>query len=195
MKYPGILIIFLVSLVIAENPVLLIVPGERVGPVSIFMSREELSEAVDDEFLVDKTIQIGEGYTTAATLVFSGTDKELEIQWDDQMSSAERITVIGEACETEVGIHNGMSLTSVDSILGEFRLLGFAWDYEGCADFSETSLGHGIRAFFYPVDLDTPDLLEAWESVLGDEWFSSRDPGMISLNPRITSIFIYRSFD
>lgn len=94
MKYSGLLIVLLVGLVIAGNPVLLIVPGERVGPVSIFMSREELSEAVGDEFLVD-----------------------------------------------------------------------------------------------------TPDMLEAWESVLGDEWFSSRDPGMIRLNPHITSIFIYRSFE
>lgn len=71
----------------------------------------------------------------------------------------------------------------------------FAWDYEGCADFSETSLGHGIRAFFDPGELDTPDMVEAWESVLGVEWFSSRNPAMIRLNPRITSIFIYRSFE
>ena len=195
MKYPGLTMILLAGLSVAGNPGLLIVPGERVGIVPLDISRVELSNLVGDEVLIDTTVHLGEGFMAPGTLVFPGTKRELEITWyDSLMNSTVGITVTGEAYETFEGIYIGMSLTDVNSLLGEFRLLGFAWDYEGQADFSGTSIGDGIYAAFYAGERDTPERLEAWESVLGDGWFSSLNPGMVNLDPRIASISIYSSY-
>ncbi len=195
MKYSGLTMILLAGLSVAGNPGLLIVPGERVGIVPLDISRVELSNLVGDEVLSDTSVHLGEGFMAPGTLVFPGTKRELEITWyDSLMNSTVGITVTGEAYETFEGIYIGMSLTDVNSLLGEFRLLGFAWDYEGQADFSGTSIGDGIYAAFYAGERDTPERLEAWESVLGDGWFSSLNPGMVNLDPRIASISIYSSY-
>lgn len=195
MKYPGLTIILLAGLSVAGNPGLLIVPAERVGIVPLDISRVELGDLVGDEALIDTTVHLGEGFMATGTLVFPGTKRELEITWfDSLMNSTVGISVTGEAYETFEGIRIGMSLTDVNSLLGEFRLLGFAWDYEGYAEFSGTSLGDGINAVFDAGDLDTPERQEAWESVLGDGWFSSLNQGMVNLDPRIASIRIYSSY-
>ncbi len=195
MKYPGLTMILLAGLSVAGNPGLLIVPGERVGIVPLDISRAELSNLVGNEVLIDTTVHLGEGFMAAGTLVFPGTKRELEITWyDSLMNSTVGITVTGEAYETSEGIRIGMSLTDANSLLGEFRLLGFAWDYDGRADFSNTLLGNGIYADFDAGELDTQEKIEAWESVLGDGWFSSLNPGMVDLDPRITSINIYSSY-
>ncbi len=192
MKYPSLTMCLLAGLSIAGNPAFLIVPSESIGIIPLGISRVELGNLVGDEVLIDTTIHLGEGYMTAGTLVYPGTEIELEIIWDDpDMNSAVVITVRGEAYETTEGIHIGTSLTEVNSLLGEFRLLGFAWDYEGRADFSNTLLGDGISADFDAGDRDTQEKIEAWESVLGDGWFNSRNPGMINLDPIIRSISIH----
>ncbi len=193
MKYPGLTMILLAGLSIAGNPAFLIVPSESVGVIPLGISREELSDIVSEEILVDTVIHLGEGYMTAGTLILPGTAKELKIVWDNSdMNSIEEITVTGEIFETFEGIHVGMSITDVNLILGEFNLLGFAWDYEGRADFSNTLLGSGISAVFDAGALDAQEKIEAWESVQGDGWFSSRNSGMINLDPVIKSISIHR---
>lgn len=195
MKYPVLIMLLLAGLSLAGNPGLLIVPGERVGVVPLDISRVELGILVGDEVLIDTTVHLGEGFMATGTLVFPGTKRELEITWfDSLMSSSVGITVTGEAYETSEGIRIGMSLTDVNFLLGEFRLLGFAWDYEGRSDFSNTSLGDCIYADFDAGALDTQEKIDAWESVQGDEWFSSLNPGMVNLDPRIASISIYSSY-
>ncbi|MCK5063725.1 MAG: hypothetical protein KAQ97_00510 [Candidatus Fermentibacteraceae bacterium] len=193
MKFSGVTLILITGLSIAANPAFLIVPSESVGVIQLGISREELSDILREEILVDTLIHLGEGYMTAGTLIFPGTSKELKIVWDNSdMNSIEEITVTGAIFETIEGIHVGMSLTDVNLILGEFNLLGFAWDYEGRSDFSNTLLGSGISAAFDAGALDTEEKIEAWESVQGDEWFSSIDPGMIDLDPVIESISVHR---
>lgn len=195
MKYSGLTMILIAGLSIAGNPGLLIVPGERIGIVPLDISRVELADLVGEEVLIDTTINLGEGFTATGTLVFPGTKRELEITWfDSLMNSTVGITVIGEAYETFEGICIGISLTDTNSLLGEFRLMGFSWDYEGYADFSGTSLGDGINAVFDAGEFDTPERLEAWESLQGDGWFSSLNSGMVNLDPRIASISIYSPY-
>lgn len=171
----------------------LIMPGEGVGPVTLNMSRYTLSKAVDEQHLADVTVHMGEGFTKEGTSVWAGTDSALVVVWNDPESPGMyEIRVLGPAWLTDEGLHTGMHLTEVDSIIGEFDLLGFAWDYEGFADLSEAGLDDGMWVRFDTGELSGEGDWEAMMAVSGDHWFSSRDPDMVALDPSIEVISVYR---
>jgi hypothetical protein len=168
----------------SSDPTGLIIPGEGVGPITLEMNGDDLLAAVGEECLSDITVQMGEGFTKEGTSVWEGTDRELTVLWNDpETPGIFEIRVTGSVWETAEGLHTGMTLSEVDSILGEFQLLGFAWDYEGFADLSDTDLLPGISMRFDAADLSDETCWTAMEAVMGDEWFSSRDPGMVAFNP------------
>jgi hypothetical protein len=170
----------------------LIEPGIGVGGVTLDMNAEDLADGIGEDCLADFTVQMGEGFTMEGTSVWEGTDREIIIVWNDpETPGISEIRITGSAWETAEGLHTGMTLVEVDSIIGEFQLLGFAWDCEGYADLSNTGLASGISMSFDPADLSDEACWTAMEAVMGDEWFSSRDPGMVVFNPVLDVITVY----
>lgn len=171
----------------------LIMPGEGVGPVTLDMSRGTLSEAVGEQNLADITVQMGEGFTREGTSVWAGTDSALVVVWiEPETPGIYDIRVLGPAWQTVEGLHQGMHLTEVDSIIGEFELLGFAWDYQGFSDLSEAGLDDGMWVRFDTGELSGEGDWETMMAVSGDRWFSSRNPDMVALDPVIEVISVYR---
>jgi hypothetical protein len=166
-------------------------PGAGVGFVTLDMSLDDIEATVGEDCLSHLTVQMGEGFTMEGTSIWEGTDRELIIVWNDpETPGISEIRVTGSAWETVEGIHTGMTLVEVDSIIGEFQLLGFAWDYEGFADLSNTCLASGISMRFDAADLSDEACWTAMEAVMGDGWFSSRDPGMVAFNPVLDVITV-----
>jgi len=185
------LVLALIIPVSSGDPSDLIEPGAGVGCVTLDMCRDEIAAAVGEDCLSDLTVQMGEGFTMEGTSIWEGTDRELVIVWNDpETPGISEIRVTGSAWETVEGLHTGMTLVEVDSIIGEFQLLGFAWDYEGYADLSNTCLASGISMRFDAADLSDEACWTAMEAVMGDGWFSSRDPGMIAFNPVLDVITV-----
>ena len=171
----------------------LIVPGQGVGPVTVDMERGDLYEVIGESHLEDIAVHIGEGFTMEGTSVWAGTDSALVVVWNDlKVSGMFEIRVTGPAWRTEEGLHTGMLLTEVDSIIGEFGLLGFAWDYEGYCDLSGTGMPGGILLRFDAADLSEESDWEAMAAVSGDILYSSRDPEMVVFNPVLDVIMIRR---
>ena len=190
-----ILILALSAILAGDGAENLIVPGECVGPVCLTMDREDLADALGEECLRDFQVQMGEGFTSEGTVVWEGSERELVVVWNDQsLPAISEIKVTGPYWVTEEGLHTGMTLVEVDSLIGEFHLLGFAWDYEGYADLTDTSMEPGISMRFNAPDLDDEACWTAMEAVMGDRLFSSRDRDMIAFNPLVETIRVHEVY-
>ncbi len=63
----------------------LIVPGERVGPVTASSSEEELRKVLGTEAVKAKDIDIGEGITEPGTVIYEGiSGTALALIWKDK---------------------------------------------------------------------------------------------------------------
>ena len=139
-----------------------------------------------------------EGEKTKATVVFSGDRKRrLEFHWRE--SKARRIPEVRiwsdeSTWKTAQGIAMGASLERIVELNGKpFDLAGFGWDYGGISKgFAggklETLPGGCWLSLGFSASTGAPD--EAYSKVTGDETFSSDDPNMRAVKPKVTTITI-----
>jgi len=190
----------------------LIVPGERVGPISASTS----DAAVQDIFGVENVeaidVQLGEGFSEPGTAVFPNDAlKRIEIVWSDGNRSAPKeIRITGESSswKTAEGVSLGSTLKEIEQLNGSpFRLLGFAFDYGGtitdcgrgrllmlgCDSAGSTSQERQIVLRLSP-SAEARALLE-YRQVIGDREFSSAHPAMQALNPRVYQMIVFISHD
>ncbi|MEA5627509.1 hypothetical protein [Nostoc sp. UHCC 0251] len=173
----------------------LIVPGERVGPITRTTTRQDLVKLFGASHLVDKTISGPEGMGSfAATQVNLNQGRSLLVVWSDS-SRTKPVDVrnLGSAWKTREGIGIGTPLNELRKRLGDFKLYGLAWDYSGTIllDSSELSRYQGkliLRvnaapnaAQKYPND---------YKAVSGDRTFSSSNPHWKPLGIRLAEIIV-----
>lgn len=185
----------------------LIVPGERVGPISASSSEAALLEFFGAENVEAVDVALGEGFSAPGTVIFPDDEsRRLEIVWsDDSRSVPKEVRLTGDSSSwsTAEGISLGSTLREIERINGyPFRLAGFAFDYggtiTGCGRGRLAMLGCGVAGEVSQerqIVLRLSPSTEArtrpeYRQVIGDRDFSSGHPAMQALNPRVYQMIV-----
>ncbi|MEH1778644.1 MAG: hypothetical protein V7K67_32690 [Nostoc sp.] len=183
---------------------ILIVPGERVGPITRTTTKQDLVKLFGASRLVDKTISGAEGIGTfAATqlnlnqgrcLTTSCSASTLLVVWSDNTRTKPLdVRNLGSAWKTREGIGVGTPLSELRKKLGNFKLYGLEWDYGGTILLDSSKLSRYQGKLILRVDT-APNASEKfpndYQSVLGDSTFSSTNPHWKPLGIRLTEIIV-----
>lgn len=197
--------LFLVGLLLAgvamaaEND-WLIVPGERVGPITSKTTRADLTKLFGAENLKDEKIHLVEGTYGPATWVYpKNVKKRLAIVWtDDSKKKIEFVRLTGSVSEwrTLDGITLGTRLTKLQVMNGKrFRFYGFSWDYGGSVtDWDGGKLGSEIALMPLRLSDETArrDALteQQRESLMGDRELWSDNELVQKLDPWVWQMMV-----
>lgn len=174
----------------------LIVPGDRVGPITSDTSRDRPVELFGEAALTDTEVAVGEGFTESGTVVAAGSDSAFAVIWVDD-SQAEPATVkdFGTDWATPEGISIGTSFAELQEILGPFELYGFGWDYGGTLVLEGSNLSDYYGVLILRVQPADPDLFQqqagAFQALLGDKLIASDNPSLPELNLVVDEMIVY----
>lgn len=189
----------------------LIVPGERVGPLTGSSSAADLVQAYGAQNVRDEPYPLGEGESEPGTVVFpDDATKRMVILWNDlekkQGPLAVRIDGPASLWKTAEGLAVGTTLKRVEELNGKpFLLYGFEWDYGGqLVDSNGGSLkdlphedpeggfrGGALLLTFQPDPAVVEKVpADQYVQVSGDSTFESSHPVMQALDPRVAVITV-----
>lgn len=167
------------------------------GAISPSTTRQELVTRYGNANVIDQDIDVGEGETEPGTVLFPHDKKQtISILWNDAEAKASPKFVIlrekGTLWRTAHNISVGTSLAELEHVNGRpFMLSGFGWDYEGTVmswnnGNLEAEFRHKGRVTvrLAPTATDQSDV----HKLAGDRPFSSANPVMRRVNPRIYEI-------
>jgi len=167
-------------------------------------SAANLIELFGEANVTTEQIYLGEGSYEEGTVLFKNSDEEkVEILWKDPRSKQfPRIVMIrGKASRwrTTRRLTLGLDLLTVEKLNRRpFRLLGFAWDYEGSVlSWSGGSLevqgadSCTVGARLRPEEQVIDGMRLYYKQVAGDREFSSGHPAMQALNPRVYMVVLH----
>lgn len=197
-------IVFAVTLCSSGNSapdrwVILLPP--QSGAITASTTRRDLVNRFGARNVSDGDVDVGEGETAPGTTVFPGSPiRSIDILWKDPKTklSPDTLSIGGKASQwkTAHGISLGTSLKELEQINGRpFVLSGFGWDYSGTVYSWENGVlskdfeGHGRVILRLDTDLVPPKLPQPdYDHVSGDGSFSSSNPAMQKINPRVYEI-------
>lgn len=185
-----------------------VIPGERVGPITAATRRADLVAFYGTEALADRSIDIGEGFTEPGTVINAGSDHQVAVVWaettsDGQpLSSGDRRPLMakdfGAAWQTPEGLGVGSTHQTLQQILGRFQLYGFAWDYGGTVILEDTQLSQYDGYLWLrlaPSETAIAQHSNAYQAVMGDRLFASDNPNISTLNPSVYEMVVYFEHD
>ena len=179
----------------AALPDTIVVPGERVGPVTMETTRADLAELFGEAALEDTEIPVGEGFTEPGTTINAGTEQAFSIIWTDETRTQPATAKdFGSAWQTPEGLQLGTSFAELESTLGSFDLFGFGWDYEGTVLLEGSNLENydGLLILRARPELETTKQFpDEYAAVLGDKQLSSDDPNLDPLNLSVYEMIVY----
>jgi len=173
----------------------LIIPGERVGPVTANTSRQDLVTLFGASKLQDKTIYGPEGIGTfSATHVNLGLQRSFTVVWtDSKRTKPATLREFGTAWKTPQGIGIGTTLAELRKQLGEFKLYGLAWDYSGTILLENTKLSNykgKLNLQVEPAPGAAQKFPRQYRAVMGDATFSSSNPNWQPLGIRVQQMVV-----
>lgn len=180
----------------------------KSGTINANTTRRDLVLKFGIANVVDQDVDVGEGDTEPGTVVFPKDPKrQIEILWKNNEAKTEpKSAIVSRDASLWKAAHDisvGTSLKDLERINGRpFHLLGFQWDYSGTVmswngGVLEIDLHDANSKSRVILRLDPPANLEVPESDLsqvgGDQDFSSQNPIMQKINPRVYEIvWIFR---
>ena len=182
----------------ARTPLLadtIVIPGERVGPITRATTREDLASLFGEDRLSDEPVHVGEGFTEPGTVVDLGPEQSFTVIWED--SDRTRPGVIrdfGPAWETPEGIGVGVSFNELKTILGSFQLYGLGWDCSGALVLEGSGLAEYNRKLVLRVSADQEAIeenLKAYYAVANDTLFPSDDPNLDLLDLKVEQMTVF----
>lgn len=160
-----------------------------VGPDA---THESLVAQLGDSVVVRRRIGVGEGATVPGTVLYPmDPSRTLEILWTDTVASAapERLVVrsLGSRWQLHPGIRIGMPISAVQtSNGGAFTLAGFGWDHAGTVRDWRGGAFTALRGVVLSFDVAPEQAkLPEYQRLLGDADFSSDDPMLRAVDPRV----------
>lgn len=183
----------------------IIVPGKRVGPITCNTSEQDLIRQFGVKNVKQATIVVdNEGGTEPGTILFPEVPSKIAyVRWKnpDERDTPLSVSIInkGTRWKTDKGITIGTSLKRLNRLNQRpFLMAGFGFDGSGCIIHCNggrlTEMGEkpqegktreekvlGLSLEPDEKMLSTPE----YERVIGDKTFSSDNPAMIKLNPRV----------
>jgi hypothetical protein len=199
----GLAVLLAASAATAQRDDLLIVPGERVGPVSRQTSEDTLRALYGADRVTPHLVELGEGLACRGSKVTWESGDSLEIVWRDADAGTGVVSihVKGQRWRTREGVGFGITLRELERLNGKpFELTGFGWDYAGTviswsggsleASMSQTSAARLIvRLAPHPDDEQRLTPEENGE-LAGDRNLSSARPALQKLNPRVYALIV-----
>ncbi|WP_414572721.1 hypothetical protein [Nostoc sp. CCY 9925] len=173
----------------------LIVPGERVGPITRTTTKQDLVKLFGASRVVDKTIPGAEGIGNfPATQLKLDRGRSLLIVWSDNTRTKPLdVRNLGSAWKTREGIGVGTPLSELRKQLGNFKLYGLAWDYGGTVLLDSTKLSRYQGKLILRVDA-APNAYEKfpndYQAVSGDSTFSSSNSHWKPLGIKLSEIIV-----
>jgi|APTNR8051073442_1049403.scaffolds.fasta_scaffold11030_2 hypothetical protein len=159
-----------------------VVPGKRIGLITPGMSLADLVKAYGKKNVKDGELDGPEGSTMPGARLFAGTERELEVVWDENGKTVRLVRIMGSAWTFENGLKAGMSVEEVEKINGKpFKIFGWGWDYGGSAIIEEGELSGKVMLSFDPGSDEIPD------GLVGEVELSSTDPKVRTLKPVVSS--------
>ena len=171
----------------------LVVPGERVGPVTRKTTKANLIKLFGQSRLKDETISGAEGIGKfAVTRVNLGSQRSFTVVWSDNTrTKATSVRDFGSAWKTPEGIGIGTTFNELRQKLGEFKLYGLGWDYSGTILLETTKVAKYKGKLNLQVDA-APNagnkFPKQYQAVSGDATFSSTDPNWKPLGMRLVQM-------
>ncbi len=174
----------------------LVIPGERIGPIRVNTSEDELIR------LYGPSVKRGEltifNKKTAVTFLFKGMDEELAIQWKDpqERTQIKAVHILGKEGKwhTHDGLQAGLSLLDLTKInKSPVNFFGLNWEYGGTVDSYQTGILTKQKKFFYIVLRPRrPQQVKAFiGGFSGNKLFSSKTEGVDKLDLIIDSFVVY----
>jgi hypothetical protein len=173
----------------------LVVPGERVGPVTRTTTYQDLVKLFGKSRLSDHVVYGPEGIGMwPGTRVNLGPAQSFTVVWQDtKRVKPLHIRELGTAWKTAEGIGMGTPLTHLQKQLGTFQISGLDWDYGGAVMFHNTRLSRyaGKLALVMQADSQASDKYpNDYSAVAGDRLLASTDPHWNSLGMRVGSMIV-----
>ena len=173
----------------------IVIPGERVGPITKTTTREDLAALFGEDRLQDEAIHVGEGFTEPGTIVDLGPEQSFTIVWQDDSRTLPALARnFGPAWKTPEGIGVGTAFDQLKTTLGSFQLYGFAWDYEGGLVLEGSQLEKYDGDLILRVSPDSDAIAQnesAYQAVIGDSLFPSDEPNLALLDLKVDQMIVY----
>lgn len=178
----------------------LVVPDERIGPITPATTEDELTEWFDQASVTSGGIELGEGEVRAGTILFPGQPGAVEIVWSRPGACPALLILRGgpSPWHTSGGIALGTTLDELEGLNGgPFTFAGFAFDGAGAIlDWQGGHLAedHEVPEPFLarlgPVEPGALERLSEDEAavVIGDRPVSSESPVARSLGLVVVSM-------
>lgn len=172
----------------------LVIPGERVGPVTRNTTRQDLVKRFGKARLSDRSVNIGEGSTQPGTRVDLGPERSFTVIWSDTTRTKPvEIRNLGPAWQAPQGIRVGTPLNQLQQKLGTFQFFGFAWDYGGTVALEGTKLAQYQKTLVLRL-ATAPNAPQRapndYQAVVGDRKFSSTNPRLKSLGVKVGEMIV-----
>ena len=172
----------------------LVIPGERVGPVTRNTTRQNLAQWFGKSRLSDQSVNIGEGFTQPGTRVDLGPERSFTVIWSDTTRTKPvEVRNLGPAWQTPQGIRIGTPLNQLQQKLGTFQFFGFAWDYGGTVVLEGTKLSRYQKTLVLRL-ATAPNAPQRapndYQAVMGDRKFSSTNPRLKSLGVKVGEMIV-----
>jgi hypothetical protein len=176
-------------------------PAGKVGGITAQSNYSDLVRIFGADNLGNGEVEVGEGQTLAATVVFpKDPSKRIGIAWKDSTSkrNPDRVQIIGEKSRwrTSCGLTLGMTLRELERINGRpLVLTNYETDYEGAVrswkggsfDSEMENQGHVAVRLLRPAKLFVT--VEEFEKMTKDGLeIPSSNPILRKMNPRVSEI-------
>jgi hypothetical protein len=185
-----------------------IIPGKQVGNITAGSTEAQLADMLGKDIVKADTIYDAEGNPAPGTSLFADTPDQVLILWKDTLKrarpefvmvrpSAEKPGTAGMQTQWIVpnGPTIGSTLKEVEKFNGRpFVMSGFGWDYGGqLTDAKGGTLGGNGQRSYLTLQFSYGPSAKAQklaEKVMGDSEFSSANPVLQQLNPRVSELGI-----
>ena len=168
-------------------------------------SFESLVQMFGANNVVEAELHEDEGSYELGTLIFPGSQNEVEVFWQDPLTrqSLRKVRISGSLSSWKArnGLELGLELKLIESLNRKpFRLAGFGFDYSGTVtswenggSLEQTGERQCRLVVRLGVDFSKVPLERIIEhgNVLGDRVFSSRHPTMQLLNPTVRQLALF----
>jgi len=164
-----------------------IVLGERVGPIEKGMTLFGLKTLLGASKVKPVKLPGPEGTELDGVKLFAGTDRELEILFDEESQEKEisDVRIIGKGWKFTNGLKLGMSIAEVEKVNGKpYEVSGFDWDYGGYANFEGGKMEAKASVRFSPTG-------EINKSLSGDKQIPSTDKKLRAAKVTVTEISVF----
>jgi hypothetical protein len=172
-----------------------LVPGEKIGPITGKSTYEDLVKIFGAESLSDiRPPDADDTEKEIGTRVNLGPDLSLTLVWHDKTKTKLYEAIdLGPGWKMPNGLRIGMPMTEIQKILGPFQMVGLGGPYGGVIPLSETTLKQyygKIIVQMAPVKDAAKKFPKEYKAVEGERLIASTDPNWKALGMTVKYLVI-----